>query len=181
MLEEEECHVNYLELLAAFLAIQTFSRDKTDLTVCIQMASVSALTYINKRGGCHSLSLTQLAKRVHVCEWCMERMITLVAKRIPGKLNTVEDSEYRMIRDHWDWKLNPVIFPESNRGLVNYKRTYFCLESLHNSPRSSARDQIPSWKQQMPSFRVGREGTIPTLRGPLTLVLCCMSDPNRPT
>ena len=71
------------------------------------MDSVTALTYINKRGGCHSLSLTQLAKKVW--EWCMERRITLVAEHIPGKLNAVADSESRTIRDLWDWKLNSVI------------------------------------------------------------------------
>ena len=72
------------------------------------MDSVTALTYINKRGGCHSLYLTQLAKRVW--EWCIERRITLVAEHIPGKRSTIADSESHMIRNHWDWKLNPVIF-----------------------------------------------------------------------
>ena len=48
--KEAEFHINYLELLAAFLAIQAFIRDKTDLTVYIQMDSVIALTHINKRG-----------------------------------------------------------------------------------------------------------------------------------
>ena len=64
MVEEAKFHINYLELLADFLATQAFVRDKTDLTDYIQMDNVTALTYINMRGGFHSLPLTQLAKKM---------------------------------------------------------------------------------------------------------------------
>ena len=107
-MEEAEFHINYLELLAAFLAIQTFVRDRTNVTVYIQIDSVTALTYINKRGGTRSPSLTQLSKRLW--SWCMERKISLMAEHIPGKENTIADAESRVFRDRWDWKLNPELF-----------------------------------------------------------------------
>ena len=44
MAEEAEFHINYLELLVAFLVIQAFVRDKTDLTVYIQKDNVTTLT-----------------------------------------------------------------------------------------------------------------------------------------
>ena len=107
-LEEAEFHINYLELLAAFLAIQTFVRDKTNVTIYIQIDSVTALTYINKKGGTRSPSLTQLAKELWT--WCMERKISLVAEHIPGRENTIADAESRVFRDRWDWQLNPELF-----------------------------------------------------------------------
>ena len=79
MVEESEFHINYLELLAAFLGIQTFVKCKNNLTVYIQMDSVTALTYINKKGGTRSPSLSQLAKRLWI--WCMEKKQTT----FPGK------------------------------------------------------------------------------------------------
>ena len=48
--KEAEFHINYLELLAAFLAIQTFVRQRSNLTIYIQLDSVTAQTYNNKKG-----------------------------------------------------------------------------------------------------------------------------------
>ena len=49
--KEAEFHINYLELLAAFLAIQTFVRQRSNLTIYIQLDSVTAQMYINKKWG----------------------------------------------------------------------------------------------------------------------------------
>ena len=106
--EEAEFHINYLELLAVFLAIQTFAKHKSNVTIYVQLDSITAQTYINKKGGTRSPPLSQLAKKVW--SWCMERSITLVADHIPGRENTVADTESRVSRDHWDWKLNPELF-----------------------------------------------------------------------
>ena len=107
-IEETEFHINYLELLAAFLAIQTFVKHETNLTIYLQLDSVTAQSYINKKGGTRSPSLSQLAKQVW--SWCMEREISLIADHIPGKENTIADSESRVFKDRWDWKLNPELF-----------------------------------------------------------------------
>ena len=48
--EERTMHINCLELLAAFLAVKCFAKDKTNLTIHLKMDSMSALTYINKLG-----------------------------------------------------------------------------------------------------------------------------------
>ena len=49
--EERTMHINCLELLAAFLAVKCFAKDRTNLTIHLKMNSMSALTYINKLGG----------------------------------------------------------------------------------------------------------------------------------
>ena len=111
-LEEAQHHINYLKLLAIFLATQTFAGESSDLTILVQTDNRSAMTYVNKRGGTHSASLTQLAKTVWF--WCMERKISLVAEHIPGLMNTVADEESRRQADRWDWKLCPAIFQRIN-------------------------------------------------------------------
>ena len=108
MYEESQCHINYLELLAAFLAIQSFVKSEWHLTVYLYMDNVSALTYINKKGGVQSQPLTALAKECW--EWCMERAIVLSAEHLPGCLNIIADEESRHMRDRWDWKLHPGLF-----------------------------------------------------------------------
>ena len=44
-------HIYYLELLAAFLAIQCFAKQKCNITILLKMDNVTAVTYINKLGG----------------------------------------------------------------------------------------------------------------------------------
>ena len=46
---------NYLELLAAFLALQCFAKHSHNAAILIRLDSVMAVTYINKLGGTHSL------------------------------------------------------------------------------------------------------------------------------
>ena len=43
-------HINYLELLAAFLAIQCFVKQKYNITILLKMDNVMAVVYINKMG-----------------------------------------------------------------------------------------------------------------------------------
>ena len=106
--KEVEFHINYLELLAAFLAIKTFVRQRSNLTIYIQLDSVTAQMYINKKGGTRSPPLSQLAKEMWM--WCMKRDISLVADHIPGKENIVADTESRVLKDRWDCKLNLDLF-----------------------------------------------------------------------
>ena len=106
--KESQFHINYLELLAAFLAIQSFVKREKRLTVYLCMDNVSGLTYINKKEGVQSQSLTTIAKEWW--EWCMERAIVLSAEHLPDCLNTIADEESRHRRDRWDWKLHPGIF-----------------------------------------------------------------------
>ena len=99
--EEASHHINYWELLAAFLALQCFA-------IQMKLDNVTAVTYINKLGGIHSLPLYQLA--VTIWEWCNQRNIFLLAEHLPGKDNLAVDQESRLMRDHCDWMLNPQVF-----------------------------------------------------------------------
>jgi len=74
---ESSHHINYLELLAAFLALQSFAKLCHDMTIQMKMDNVTAVKYINKLGGTHSSLLCQLA--LTIWEWSLQRNKFLIA------------------------------------------------------------------------------------------------------
>ena len=62
--EESEFHINYLELLACFLALKAFFRDHTNIHVQIKSDSSTAVSYISHMGGIVAMSLNDLAKDI---------------------------------------------------------------------------------------------------------------------
>ena len=71
--QEKSMHINCLELLAATLAIQTFLKGKSRLSVLLRIDNTSAVAYINNLGGTVSKELASLAKNLWM--WCLERNI----------------------------------------------------------------------------------------------------------
>ena len=110
-----ECnnHINYLELLACFLALKSFCKEKSGIHVKIMMDSTTAVSYVNNMGGITSLKLDKLAKSIWL--WCKQRNIWLTACHIPGKVNEA-DFKSRKFDDQLEWMLDPSVFHEiSNR------------------------------------------------------------------
>ena len=87
--EESTHHINYLELLAAFLALKTFANTQKG-PILLRMDNISAVTHINQKGGTHSTQLSNLA--LEVWKWCLQRQLTIQAEHLPGSLNLVVDS-----------------------------------------------------------------------------------------
>ena len=105
---ESQMHINCLELLAATLAVQTFLKRKTRLSVLLRLDNTSAVAYINNLGGTVSPELVDLAKTLWM--WCLERNIHITAQHLPGAQNHIADAESRTMVDRSDWKLNPILF-----------------------------------------------------------------------
>ncbi|XP_067045984.1 uncharacterized protein [Acropora muricata] len=82
---ESEHHINYLELLAAFHALNVFVADKFNIHIRLKMDNSAAVSYINNMGEIGSPSLDKLA--VSIWGWCILRNILLSAQQIPGKSN----------------------------------------------------------------------------------------------
>ena len=97
-----------IELLAATLAVQTFLKHKTRLSVLLRLDNTSAVAYINNLGGTVSPELVYLAKTLWM--WCLERTIHITAQHLPGAQNHIADAESRTMVDRSDWKLNPILF-----------------------------------------------------------------------
>ena len=127
---ESAHHINYLELLAVFLALKTFAEDLSHRTVLVKSDNISAVTYINQKGGAHSKQLCNLA--TEIWEWCLTHRITLVAEHLPGIANTIADQESRKTRDRCNWMLNPSIFQaiQEQLGLLEVYLFTSCLTKL---------------------------------------------------
>ncbi len=91
--EEQNLHINCLELLAATLALKSFTKGQTGLSVLLKMDNTTAVAYVNNQGGTVSRELVRLSKELWT--WCLQRNITIKAQHLPGRLNQVADSESR--------------------------------------------------------------------------------------
>ena len=129
---EAQNHINYLELLAAFLALKTFASNQKGL-VLLKMDNTSAVTYINQKGGTHSTQLCDLA--LQIWEWCIQKEITLQAEHLPGCLNIVADSESRTIKDQCHWMINPRVFQQILQSLGPLEVDLFASHLTKQLPR----------------------------------------------
>lgn len=101
-------HINYLELKAAFLALQVFSSQENS-------------THPDKDRQYHGHSLYQQTEwtlsnlALQIWEWCLNRKITIQAEHIPGRHNKEADKESRKGADYSNWRLHPeILFKELN-------------------------------------------------------------------
>ena len=113
--EEATHHINYLELLAAFLVIKAFGKDWRDTAVLLRMDNITAVSYVNHKGGTTSPKLCKLAIRMWTS--CTFWNITLTAEYLSGHLNVTADQESRLVRDRCDWMFNPHVFQKIQESM----------------------------------------------------------------
>lgn len=87
--KERDCHINYLELLAAFFALKCFATDISDCEVLLRIDNATTLAYINRMGGIRFSNLHAVAK--DIWQWCEARRIWIRASYIPSRENTEAD------------------------------------------------------------------------------------------
>ena len=146
-------HINCLELTAAMLAVQVVAKDRSGVSILLQLDNQTAVAYINHLGGTVSLQLVQLAKALWL--WALQQEIMLSAQHIPGVTNQVADAESRVTGGRLDWKLSPRVFRGSM--LLGVLWRWICLH--HACPLSwtgsSAGGRIQWRKQPMLFNRTG--------------------------
>ncbi len=81
-MDEVGHHINFLELLAA---LQCFTDKLTDTPVELRIDNTSAVSYINRLGGCKSGDLCSISLRI--ASWCEIRRLSLSAVFVPGVMN----------------------------------------------------------------------------------------------
>ena len=94
--EEAQHDINYLEMLAVFLALKSFSNTISGKHVKLLVENTTAVTTINQMGTCHSWLNNQLAHKIWL--WCIDHRVWLTVTHIPGKENTEADTESRFSR-----------------------------------------------------------------------------------
>ena len=137
-LQEKNLHINGKEMLAAFLAVQTFVRDQKEIHVRLKVDNTTTVCYINRMGGTHSPQMMQLTHRLW--NWSLERRILLSAEHLPGRLNQIADRESRMHGDSSEWKLSPLVF----RQIM--KQMGACQIDLFASRLTAQLDTYMSWR-----------------------------------
>ena len=105
--EEQNHHINYLELLGAWLTVQSFCKEIKNTHIKLLSDNTTAIAYINNMGGTKE-KCNELAHQIWL--WCIEQNNWLTATHLPGKLNTTADKESRSVHDNTEWKLNCKLF-----------------------------------------------------------------------
>ncbi|XP_060750593.1 uncharacterized protein LOC132862550 [Tachysurus vachellii] len=100
-------HINYLELLAVWLALKHFLSFLRGRHVLVKTDNTTVVAYINRQGGTRSLQLHRLATKLIV--WCDTRLLSLRATHVPGILNRGADLLSRGNPLYGEWKLHPQV------------------------------------------------------------------------
>ncbi len=95
---EASHHINYLEMLAILLGLQTFGKDKNGSHIRILCDNTTAVNILNHMGTSHSEPCNRMAKMIW--EWCISKSIWISIAHIPGKQNLMADYESR--RNLWE-------------------------------------------------------------------------------
>ena len=67
--QEKSHHINYLKLLAAFLALKTFATNTHNKAILLRLDNVTAIAFLNRMGGTHSETLCNLAVHIGNGAW----------------------------------------------------------------------------------------------------------------
>ena len=68
--QERTHHINYLELLAAFLALKSFASNRRAISILLRLDNITAIAFLNRMGGTHSPLLSRLT--VEIWNWWIE-------------------------------------------------------------------------------------------------------------
>ena len=105
--QEEVTHINFLELKAIYLALQSLCSDVTDVHIRIRTDNTTAMACIER---CSSTKPHLLTMTEHIFNWASTRRITLSAAYIPGVENVDADTASRCKNTDTEWMLSPTVF-----------------------------------------------------------------------
>lgn len=105
--KEKSNHINYLELLAAYLALKSFADKDHDCQILLRIDNIVAISYINKMGGIKFPYLNEITR--DIWEWCIERNNWIFAEYVASKENPA-DKESRISNIDTEWELADYAF-----------------------------------------------------------------------
>lgn len=100
--EESKKHINYLELLAAFIALKIFAKNYSNCQILLRIDNTTAVSYINRMGGVQFPHLTEITRSIW--EWCESKKIFIFASYVRSGDNTA-DGESRRNHPDIEWEL----------------------------------------------------------------------------
>ena len=106
--EEATHHINYLEITAAFFALEAFCKKCSDIHVRLELDNTTAVTYINNMGGSKATDGNRVVRQLWL--WCIEHNIWVSAVHIPGTENIEAGRQSRIFDEHTEWSLEDTTF-----------------------------------------------------------------------
>lgn len=143
--EEMTFHINYLEILACFLTLQTFCFVLRDCHIKAMTDNTTVISYNNNMGG-RTTKCNSVTRKLWL--WRIERNLWVTAAHIPGKLNVLADTESRQIFHDTEWKLDRLVFDRISHfaSRLNFQLRPFI--SWKPNPEAFAIDAFSiSWKE----------------------------------
>lgn len=107
-------HINSLELLVIFLALQKFQPQLQGQVVQVFSDNTTAVAYLNKQGGTVSRSLCHLS--LLLWDFCIRENITPIANHLPRVNNSLADAVSRGALSLHELRVDPAsLQPVFNR------------------------------------------------------------------
>ena len=104
---ESKKHINILELMAIHFGLCSLGA-KMSTEVCVNCDNTTAIAYVNRFGGCHSIELNALSKTIW--QWCIDHGIHIQATHVAGCDNVMADSLSRNFNANIEWSLEEEVF-----------------------------------------------------------------------
>ena len=105
---ERTFFINALEMTAILFGLMALCAELNHTHVRVMTDSITAVSYINKKGGCKSMQCNRLACKIW--KWCNDRQIYISAAHIPGKDNIEADFLSRNQDSSTEWSLSKTSF-----------------------------------------------------------------------
>ena len=155
--------INYLETMAVFLGLQSFSDQVSGKHIKVLVDNTTAIACINQMGTCHSNDINSL--RIKIWQWCIRHNIWLTVAHIPGKDNIIADGESRKSRRDTEWALNPQIYQDAIAHLGQTSDIASCQGTTPESRpfRNSFNHHTPGmemWHHVAVQFLTAEMGTV---------------------
>lgn len=99
---EQNMHINFLEILAVFLALKSFAANDSNCQILLRIDNTTAIAHLNKMGGVKFPNLNDITKEVW--EWSIQREIWIFAEYVPSKKN-IADKYSRLTNIDTEWEI----------------------------------------------------------------------------
>ncbi|XP_050292960.1 uncharacterized protein LOC126733621 isoform X1 [Anthonomus grandis grandis] len=105
---ESQMHINYLEIKAAYYALSSLTKNKTNIRILLRIDNQTAISCINRGGSVRFHHLNDATRLIW--EWCENKNISIFASYITSSENFKADKESRSLSIDTEYQLNLYAF-----------------------------------------------------------------------
>ena len=139
--EESKNHINFLEIKAIYLALQSKCKHWTGEHVRIMCDNTTAVANVTKQGSIRSKSNNHMTRKIW--DFAIERNLWLSIAHCPGSENTEADRASRVFQDEIEWSLAQGIFDRICDCFGKPDIDLFASRLNHKVPRYCSWQQDP--------------------------------------